>query len=235
LPQQSCRWHWGRIGLKETLAAASQRDRGSGNGWDGGQGSACAERAGCGSLWSGGFRGKHGRVWQQHRNHKQQRKPDRHGFAIRWLRFAGSGLDFVSNDVWAYTINSTNGALSPVPGSPFAAGGGPYFVAVEPSGHYVYVMNSLGDDVSGYSINATSGALTPLEGSVTHSAVVEVQDPPLHLLFGNKLRVIDEGCYASCFERAGLPKCVRQRMIAPDFAGNLLQHRCRDTKGLLTG
>jgi len=41
-----------------------------------------------------------------------------------------------SNNVWEYKINAT-GTLSPVAGSPFAAGAGPYFVAVEPSAKYV--------------------------------------------------------------------------------------------------
>jgi hypothetical protein len=39
-----------------------------------------------------------------------------------------------SNDVSAYKIDITTGALSPVSGSPFAAGSAPFSVAVDPSG-----------------------------------------------------------------------------------------------------
>src|SRR2546426_520245 len=76
-----------------------------------------------------------------------------------------------SGDVSGYTINTINGALTPIPGSPFAAGRFPDSLAVDPTGKFAYVSNSgtaenefLGG-VSGYTINATSGALTPLPGS----------------------------------------------------------------------
>ena len=76
---------------------------------------------------------------------------------------------YVSNsgsaNVSAYTINTTSGALTPVAGSPFAAGTQPLGVAVDPSGKFVYVANEFSNNVSAYTINATSGALTPVAGS----------------------------------------------------------------------
>jgi DNA-binding beta-propeller fold protein YncE len=69
-----------------------------------------------------------------------------------------------SNNVSAYTINPTSGALTPVTGSPFGAGSVPHAVAVDPKGKFVYVVNTAGNNVSGYKIKS-NGALTPLPGS----------------------------------------------------------------------
>ena len=68
-----------------------------------------------------------------------------------------------SNDVSAYSISS-NGALTPVPGSPFPAGLGPLSVAVDPMAKFAYVANIDSNDISAYSI-ASNGALTPVPGS----------------------------------------------------------------------
>jgi hypothetical protein len=71
-----------------------------------------------------------------------------------------------SNNVSAYSIGA-NGALTPVPGSPFAAGIQPVSVAVDPTGKFAYVANlrqNLGGNVSAYNIGA-NGALTPVPGS----------------------------------------------------------------------
>jgi 6-phosphogluconolactonase (cycloisomerase 2 family) len=77
-----------------------------------------------------------------------------------------------SNNVSAYTISATSGALTPVAGSPFGAGTGPFGVAtcsVTRKGHsdnyFAYVTNRGSNNVSAYTINATSGALTPVAGS----------------------------------------------------------------------
>jgi 6-phosphogluconolactonase (cycloisomerase 2 family) len=68
-----------------------------------------------------------------------------------------------SNNVSAYSIDSSTGALSEISGSPFAAGPGPTSIAVDPSGKFVYVANggsaNFTDTVSAYVIDATSGAL----------------------------------------------------------------------------
>jgi 6-phosphogluconolactonase len=71
----------------------------------------------------------------------------------------GGGSDNVS----AYRIGS-DGALRPVPGSPFAAGIGPFAVFAEPAGKYVYVVNEGENDVSAYRIG-DDGALEPLPRS----------------------------------------------------------------------
>lgn len=68
----------------------------------------------------------------------------------------------------AYSIDSGTGALTPVAGSPFAAGNGPDSVVVDPSGRFVYAANygwPGSGTVSAYAIDAGTGALTPVAGS----------------------------------------------------------------------
>jgi DNA-binding beta-propeller fold protein YncE len=66
--------------------------------------------------------------------------------------------------VSGYSIDHKTGALTPVRGSPFAAGNQPSSVAVDPTGRFAYVANLLDNNVSGYSIGS-NGALTPVPGS----------------------------------------------------------------------
>jgi DNA-binding beta-propeller fold protein YncE len=47
----------------------------------------------------------------------------------------------VSRDVSAYVIDPQSGALTPVAGSPFAAGASPTGVAITPDGKFAYVTN----------------------------------------------------------------------------------------------
>jgi 6-phosphogluconolactonase len=70
--------------------------------------------------------------------------------------------DSTNNNVVSLSINSA-GALSPVAGSPFAAGTQPVAVAVDSSGTLVYVSNSGSNDVSAFKSNA--GVLTQITGS----------------------------------------------------------------------
>jgi len=67
--------------------------------------------------------------------------------------------NFFSNDVSAYTINSSTGALTSV-GSPVAAGTWPSSITVDPSGKFAYVTNNSDDDITSFSINSGTGALT---------------------------------------------------------------------------
>src|SRR5260370_1487722 len=70
-----------------------------------------------------------------------------------------------SSNVSAYTIDRTTGALTSVPGSPFAAGSLPFSVAVDSSGKFAYVANFASNNVTAYTIDRTTGALSPLPGS----------------------------------------------------------------------
>ncbi len=66
-----------------------------------------------------------------------------------------------SNDVSAFAVNNTTGALTAVPGSPFAAGTDPKAMALYGSGA-LYVANAGSNNVSAYSIDQDTGALAPL-------------------------------------------------------------------------
>ncbi len=75
-----------------------------------------------------------------------------------------------SNDVSAFAVNNTTGALTAVPGSPFAAGTDPQAMALFASSYsdvaydaaFLYVANAGSDNVSAYTIDTNTGALTPL-------------------------------------------------------------------------
>src|SRR5712692_8605566 len=77
----------------------------------------------------------------------------------------GNAFCTAGGNVSAYTINSTTGALSPISGSPFAAGLGAVSVAVEPSGKIDYVANFDSNNDKAYTIDSTTGALSPISGS----------------------------------------------------------------------
>jgi len=67
------------------------------------------------------------------------------------------------NQVAAFSVDSTTGALTSVPGSPFPAGNGAFVFAQ--TNNFLYVTNAADGTISGYSIDSSSGALMPLPGS----------------------------------------------------------------------
>jgi 6-phosphogluconolactonase (cycloisomerase 2 family) len=68
-------------------------------------------------------------------------------------------------NVSAYTIDSTRGTLTPVPGSPFVDPGSlPYSGAVDSTSRFAYITNARSNTVSAYTI-AASGALRKVKGS----------------------------------------------------------------------
>ena len=100
-----------------------------------------------------------------------QKSPDRNaGRGKGTVEFAYV-VNVYSNNVSAYAVDASNGALTQVQGSPFAAGYGPYGVAIDPSGKFAYVANNgtvsghYRGNVSAFAINPRSGALTPVQGS----------------------------------------------------------------------
>jgi hypothetical protein len=74
------------------------------------------------------------------------------------LYVALSGL----NEIAAFSITGS-GALTPLPGSPFAAGKGP--VTLFGSGNFVYAMNSIDQTISAYSTDQNTGILAEIQGS----------------------------------------------------------------------
>jgi len=73
----------------------------------------------------------------------------------------------VALGIEAFTIDRATGGLIEVPGSPFpAAGSGPFKLAIDPQGDFVYVTFSGSNTVASYRINRNTGALK-LNGSAT--------------------------------------------------------------------
>ena len=71
----------------------------------------------------------------------------------------------LTGGVSAFVVNASSGPLTPVSGSPFAAGMETFGMAIHPNGRFAYVANALSNDISVFSINVTTGALTPVPGS----------------------------------------------------------------------
>jgi 6-phosphogluconolactonase len=73
-----------------------------------------------------------------------------------------------SGKILGYIVNSANGKLTVIEGSPFATGkSGSTSVAVDPAGRFLYATNRCaGDnDLSAFRIDRESGRLTPIPGS----------------------------------------------------------------------
>ena len=84
--------------------------------------------------------------------------------------FGGSNISFVyvanhggSNDISAFHYPD----LTPLPGSPFSAGGNPLSLVVGAGGKFLYSANpdATNPSISGFTIDPTTGALSPLSGS----------------------------------------------------------------------
>ena len=75
--------------------------------------------------------------------------------------------NYTSNNISAYAIDTINapdtgtGALTPLFGSPFAAGTNPYALTIDPLGRFAYTLNAGSGNISVYAINQTTGILTP--------------------------------------------------------------------------
>ena len=67
--------------------------------------------------------------------------------------------------IHVFSMNSSTGAVTEVPGSPFNAGLVPGQLVVDPTGRFVYVINDQSQDITGLSVDAATGALTELPGS----------------------------------------------------------------------
>jgi 6-phosphogluconolactonase (cycloisomerase 2 family) len=71
----------------------------------------------------------------------------------------------MNDTVSGYSVNTTTGAWTAVPGSPFAAGDTPNYVVVDPRGKFVFVANYSSSNISVYAIKATTGTLSEISGS----------------------------------------------------------------------
>jgi len=82
------------------------------------------------------------------------------GMSGKYLYASSTG-----GNLYAFSINAATGALTTVPGSPFATGVTARWVTSDLTNKYVYVCNAAGTTVLGYAVNSVTGALTALAGS----------------------------------------------------------------------
>jgi 6-phosphogluconolactonase len=100
-------------------------------------------------------------------------------------KFLYASTGTAANGILAWSVDSTTGALTVLPASPFAAGTTPLDIAIDPSGKFLYASNGTSGGLSGFTIDAASGALTPMSASpFDRSAVLVgcVIDPSGQLL-----------------------------------------------------
>jgi hypothetical protein len=81
--------------------------------------------------------------------------------APQFVYAAGEG----SSNISAFHLNTTTGALTAVPGSPFNGRSNPHALAVDPAGRFLFVANQTANNISAFAIDQTSGALTEVPNS----------------------------------------------------------------------
>jgi len=80
-----------------------------------------------------------------------------------------------SNNIQAYAIDQTTGALANVPGSPFATGLTPSAVEIDVSGRFLFVANADSHTVSAYSIDGGTGALALIDSVPAGTAPTSIE------------------------------------------------------------
>jgi DNA-binding beta-propeller fold protein YncE len=78
--------------------------------------------------------------------------------------------------VSTFSIAPLTGQLTAV-GTPVATGNSPTDIKVDPSGHFAYVANFVGNTVSVFTINPTTGVLSPAstQNAGTGSAALAIE------------------------------------------------------------
>ena len=91
-----------------------------------------------------------------------------------------------ANSISEYSINVSNGALSPISGSPLTDNAGPQLVKLGPSGHHRSVFTAeSAPSIAKYDFGTTSGGLNNrLSLSVAHPIVALAPDPSFLYVYG---------------------------------------------------
>ena len=84
-----------------------------------------------------------------------------------------------NKNVIGFRIDRPTGRITPLPGSPFGAGGAPSAIAIDPSGRFAYVANFQGNSVSGFKIDQNTGRLEPIASYAAGSNPDAVTVDPL--------------------------------------------------------
>ena len=134
-----------------------------------------------------------------------------------------------TNEVSAYSINASTGALTPISGSPFAAGNGSARILLDAKYGLAYVSNYSGNDISAYTINPATGALVPV--TTGGAGACGVTNDPLN-------------CFPAGFQPTGLATGPAGYLYAADrnctnppncnLAGSISEWTINTTSGALT-
>lgn len=95
--------------------------------------------------------------------------------------------DFGNGEIEGFTINASNGVLTPIAGSPFSTGPAPISggITIDPQTRFLYLPDSNG--ILGYSIDSSTGVLTPITGSPFSgsTAIDVIVDPAGKFLYAS--------------------------------------------------
>jgi len=99
--------------------------------------------------------------------------------------------------VAAYVIDSTTGALSYAPNSPFNTSSlqiAPLLLTLDASGTFLYVADTGNNGIAGFTVNGTTGALalingSPFPGASVSDLVPNPAGPQLYVHIGNSINV----------------------------------------------
>jgi 6-phosphogluconolactonase (cycloisomerase 2 family) len=110
-----------------------------------------------------------------------------------FMYVVNAGSNAITNgNISQYSINSTTGALTLLPGSGFPVGTNPVAMLVHPSGKYLYVANSGTSNVSQFTIDPTTGVLTELTTTTVSSG-----STPVFMVFDPISGFVDVGSQGS--------------------------------------
>jgi 6-phosphogluconolactonase (cycloisomerase 2 family) len=98
--------------------------------------------------------------------------------------YAATGL--AANGILAWSVDSTSGILTALPGSPFASGSETFGGTFDPTGKFFYTAAGKTGGIDGFSVDSNTGALVPLASPSFASSSTLSQpaiDPSGHFLF----------------------------------------------------
>jgi 6-phosphogluconolactonase (cycloisomerase 2 family) len=155
----------------------------------------------------------------------------------------------------AYSIDGVTGALAPIPGSPFPAGGQPSGISADPLGRFVYTINLVSHNVTGYAVDPATGVLTAIPGSpfpAGSGPIALAVDPTGRFLYATSTNsgnvsgyLIDQGSGAlslmasSPFRAGSFPAAItidpsgRFAYVANDAASDISAYTIDATSGAL--
>jgi 6-phosphogluconolactonase len=70
-----------------------------------------------------------------------------------------------AGNISAFSVNSTTGSLTALPSSPFSVGTNLTSIAIDPTGSFLYAIDSASNTIAAFTINSSTGALTSVAGS----------------------------------------------------------------------